>query len=557
MESMSTMSNTYNSEIEITTAEHLRFCCKVRYRPRILKNKGAILVLVWNFIAFFTINYGIVMIEISDDVQNALILVVIAIMLPVAGWLADVRFGRYKVICWSMWIMWISAMLLAIGYVAVSIMELQDNQTYSNVALVLIGLYAIGVGGFLANIMQFGVDQLPDASTTEITSFVSWCAWSVIGNNFIVFLLTCLCQDYSLIGPLLVSVSLSLVISSNFVFKNYLIKEPITQNPFSLIFKVVRYAIRNKQPRQRSAFTYHEDVLPSRIDFGKHKYGGPFTTEQVEDVKTFFKIMAVILIGCVLTAMRLDNRKFDLEMYLTKAYYYGDICKLNSKCQSFHQCLQQNFLLAFTCICGMVFIPLHEILIFPVFNRCIRLKSYFVVLLGMILQLGGYVVLIVLTTYSKKVLINNMELLPNETILCIFYDSPLYLKDTIDYKWYIIPEFLFVLSEICIIKGALEFYCAQVPYSMKGLVAGCAYGLTVIFASSNYALLYIFRTNSHIWDKQTILNCEFWYLLTKIIPGIIILLLSILAIKCYKKRKREDVLPSEHIFAEQYYSKYF
>ena len=242
------------------------------------------------------------------------------------------------------------------------------------------------------------------------------------------------------------SISLSLVLSSNFVIKNYLIKEPITQNPFSLIFKVVRYAIRNKRPRQRSAFTYYEDDLPSRIDFGKHKYGGPFTTEQVEDVKTFFKIMAVICIGCVLTAMRSDNYKFDLEKYLTKAYY-GDIHKLNSKCQSFNQCLQQNFLFAFTCICDMVFIPFHEILIFPVFNRCIRLKSYFVVLLGMILQLGGYVVLIVLTMYSKKELINNMELPPNETILCIFYDSPPSFKDTIDYKWYIIPEFLFVLSE--------------------------------------------------------------------------------------------------------------
>ena len=129
-------------------------------------------------------------------------------------------------------------------------------------------------------------------------------------------------------------------------------------------------------------------------------------------------------------------------------------------------------------------------------------------------------------------------------------------KDTIDYKWYIIPEFLFIFSGICIIKGALEFYCAQVPYTMKGLLAGCAYGLTAVIASSNYALLYIFKTNSHIWEKQTILNCEFWYLLTKIIPGIIILLLFILAIKCYKKRKRDDILPNEHIFAEQYYSKY-
>ena len=30
---------------------------------------------------------------------------------------------------------------------------------------------------------------------------------------------------------------------------------------------------------------------PPRIDLGKHKYGGPFTYEQVEDVKTFYMLL--------------------------------------------------------------------------------------------------------------------------------------------------------------------------------------------------------------------------------------------------------------------------
>ena len=30
-----------------------------------------------------------------------------------------------------------------------------------------------------------------------------------------------------------------------------------------------------------------EDEPPSHIDFGKNKCGGPFSTEQVEDIKTF------------------------------------------------------------------------------------------------------------------------------------------------------------------------------------------------------------------------------------------------------------------------------
>ena len=47
-----------------------------------------------------------------------------------------------------------------------------------------------------------------------------------------------------------------------------------------------------------SAFTYCEDELPSRLDLGKHKYGGPFTTEQVEDVKTFLWLVMIVFFGC-------------------------------------------------------------------------------------------------------------------------------------------------------------------------------------------------------------------------------------------------------------------
>ena len=79
-----------------------------------------------------------------------------------------------------------------------------------------------------------------------------------------------------------------------------MVKEPVTQNPFSQIYKVINYAIKNKHPQRRSAFTYCEDELPSRIDFGKSKYGGPFTTEQVEDVKTFLRLLIVVVIASVL-----------------------------------------------------------------------------------------------------------------------------------------------------------------------------------------------------------------------------------------------------------------
>ena len=39
---------------------------------------------------------------------------------------------------------------------------------------------------------------------------------------------------------------------------------------------------------------------PSRLDLGKEQYGGPFTSEGVEDVKTFLclLLLLVTLFGC-------------------------------------------------------------------------------------------------------------------------------------------------------------------------------------------------------------------------------------------------------------------
>ena len=70
-----------------------------------------------------------------------------------------------------------------------------------------------------------------------------------------------------------------------------------TGNPINLIFGVLNYARKNKYPRLRSAFTYIDEEQPSRLDFGKHKFGGPFTEEEVEDVKTIFRFLSLVVIA--------------------------------------------------------------------------------------------------------------------------------------------------------------------------------------------------------------------------------------------------------------------
>ena len=50
----------------------------------------------------------------------------------------------------------------------------------------------------------------------------------------------------------------------------------------------------HKYPIKQSAFTHCDNYIPSRLDFAKDRYGRPFTTEQVENVKTFLQILLVL-----------------------------------------------------------------------------------------------------------------------------------------------------------------------------------------------------------------------------------------------------------------------
>ena len=58
---------------------------------------------------------------------------------------------------------------------------------------------------------------------------------------------------------------------------------------------MLKYSWNHKVPEHRSAFTYWEEDIPRRIDLGKNKYGGPFTNEEVEDTKTFLRILPLLL----------------------------------------------------------------------------------------------------------------------------------------------------------------------------------------------------------------------------------------------------------------------
>ena len=230
----------YNSG-NIMSKEQIKRCFKISYKIRKLKNKGALMVLTWTFL-MASVYYSLIVLAlplIKDNnnylrVVSSTISVVVSLMVPVSGWLADVYFGRYKVIKWSILIMWIVSILL----VASSILTQQLHYDEKPFTLALLIPLGIGYGGFQANVIQLGIDQLTDASTTEITSFIAWYVWAFVSGrlpvDLINIIILCL-AGYKVFTPFLMSVFLTLATISLLLFNQVLIKEPAIQNPFKLV----------------------------------------------------------------------------------------------------------------------------------------------------------------------------------------------------------------------------------------------------------------------------------------------------------------------------------
>ena len=260
--------------------------CIHSYKTRLFRNKAALMILQWVFTASLNL---IIAMQIIDKYNTIYIGGAVALSAPIAL-LADINLGRYKVIQYSMRLLWIaviaSNIIIALQYYLVK------NAATSNIVTVFTTIGVVGSAGIIVNSLQFGIDQLTDASSSEITSYISWYIWNfMLAFTTGVIFTNCLTRYISM-SYFVLPLSCTLSILSDCCFNHRLVKEPVTNNPLKLIYQVLKYAVRNKYPRLRSAFTYWEDKPYSRINLGMNKYGGPFTIEQVEDVKTFFRILA-------------------------------------------------------------------------------------------------------------------------------------------------------------------------------------------------------------------------------------------------------------------------
>ena len=204
-----------------------------------------------------------------------------------------------------------------------------------------------------------------------------WWFWSLTLPNMIAHHQLCILQKFpkALMSIFLSFSGLTIALSSIFHGQHLLIKMPQITNPIKHIAKVLNYARKNKYPRNRSAFTYWEQNIPSRFDLGKDKFGGPYSEEEVENVKTTMRLIPIIFICAMI----------QLPVHIRASQQYH----MRAKHNSIFGCLsrdQANFFLEI----ATFGIPLYHFIIRPILHNITKytLKligfSIFLKLLGII-----------------------------------------------------------------------------------------------------------------------------------------------------------------------------
>ena len=532
--------------------------CSRRCRLRIFKNKGAVLVLVLSFCGLCVFHFmdttfikhkNLLTVR-NDKISPAVVLAMCVFFYPIFGWLADVRYGRYKVIKWSLWITFVALILFCIASAVLSSLSHHPKHLKLALKVMLYILLNLGVGGFLANIVQFGIDQMTDASSSEISSFIRWSWWVWSFSAGVVHIShVCLCPDYESLVFLLLPTLIAFAICLYIFFDHWLVKEPTSENPFRLIFSVLRYAVKNKHPRLRSAFTYWEDKRYHRIDLAMTKYGGPYTTEQVEDVKTFFRITSVIIACSFFTsiynvASSLVSGKI---FYHLRDDSYQEHCEYSRAYMK--NCFHRRGIESSGNILIVVGIPLFEFVFYPFLKKCFHVTIMRKLVLGTVL-----VLLSMISCTAIEFTAQHMSGI-HANATCPFTEEVKPSSLSLDYRWMVIKILLSHFAHYVLLTSATEFVCAQTPYSMKGFVFGFAYGSVGFFAVVGYVLMLPVQI---LTEKKLSYRygCLFWYLVISL--GILVVSLAILfvAFKCYRKRRRDDNEHNEQIFAENYYTQY-
>ena len=498
--------------------------------------------MVWAMLsnaAFYYTFITILLLPIPNEVEFGLNIVrgSMMLLLPVAGWLGDTWIGRYRVI--------ISGSLLSIvahWTILIAFVMLQFNWTPIPALVVLctaMPVSTIGTGSIMITTLPFTIDQMIGASSEAISAAIQWILWGYSIATLVQKLLQCLpvvistpqltgIQAATMLATVTLCISVVLVTDCLFHHKLEVHFKP--SSPLKTAFRVLNYARKTKYPERRSALTYIDEEEPSRLDYGKHKFGGPFTEEEVEDVKTVLRIpvfFVILLIGILFCT--------DVTSPI-----HAHIIPSTADTRS---CVEGLALIAFN-LTAVILIPFYRFALFPLIKN--KLPSYFKIIgVGLFLLLISSLLDLTLDTIGHT---------HSNSTQCMFDTSSVPANTLpISPYWLIIRDAFFSVGTLLAIIGVIEFVLAQIPVSLRGTMIGIA--MMMIFTGQGIRSEMISIFSRFDFNKVTP-SCGFYYYLVQSILIVLVFAVFAFFAKRYKLRERERHVNIQAI-VEEHYERFF
>ena len=483
-----------------------------------------------------------------------LILAMFGLFYPLTGYIGDIYTGRFKLIKFGFEIIWTTSFGLTI-YTALGLVEKHTIQAVTAVISVL--LVMVGVSCYRSNIIQFGFDQLLDMPSCYLSMFVHWYFWADSLGNFLTGILVstyyCLQNPiykvtYEALAfslPLLFTLVLMVIYTlQKYEFFN---TDFICSNPYKLIYRVLVFAWKNKRPvRPPSAFVYGDrDVRPSRLNLAKERFGGPFPNSDVEDVKTFTRVLCILM--TLLPLFVLEVPVSDGVFSLFTLHTGTSATNNYTHCTAVWMILGSGGLSYLT---QVVFFPLYIWIMFSVLRN--RVPK---ILVRMTIAAILYVLAIssMLTVDLAGHIIHASHIENSTDVNCMLLQGigphaniNKINHNTLHLHWsvLILPNLLVGVAPKLLMATALEFISAQTPHTMKGVMVGMLF--MIRGTSQLLSSLLVLPFSAPVWrHDHSIISCGFGYLLLTIVVAIIGLVCFVRSACKYRYRVRGEEVFSQ------------
>ncbi len=505
----------------------------------LFKNKGVVLIILWILLmntcdpSIARHTKGTSTHQLIINIVSSSVLLLLTIMLPFATLVADIKFGGYRFTIGSLMVGFTIAILYFLQHI---LHFFHINQIAFEIVLELASPFnAIFRKLFTVYMLLYGTDLMPDASSDQLSSFVWWYWCSIYLGHFITVIVTCsgdalLANSMILLAVDIIHfVCLIVILLSCIVFKRRLqLTDNKRKNPLKLIKGTLSFAKRRKSLTYRSALTYCDNESPSKMDFAKQQYGGPFTEEDVESVKSFFRLVPYLL--CI------------------SLLYFPTVPlgRLSHSTVSTTDCLLSNTYFVEYMI-ALIVITSNQLLIKPCFASqgfSMFAKVGFGLLLMFLSKVAYAITELYISTSDSQnanfsIPLNGSGMNTSNSYITIYNNSVRYL--------YLLPQVVGSIGVAIVIPSSFEFIFAQCPFNMRGIVIGLDFAMDEVSEVTGFWSAYVINLGHHPLGHVYIY-------LSHVIVMLLCLVFFYLIRKKYKFRVRNKVF-MYYSAAEEYYTR--